>query len=115
MPLLKLETNVALSDEKKNLLLPALSKIVAATIGKPENYVMVTMNSCAILMSGNVGDAAFIDVRSIGGLSAGVNRQLSNKISTLLKESLGIVENRIFLNFSDIDAGNWGWNGSTLG
>ena len=115
MPLLKLETNIALTEEKKKLLLPALSKIVAETIGKPENYVMVTINSCAILMSGNAGDAAFIDVRSIGGLSIGVNQQLSNKISTLLKESLGIGQNRVFLNFSDVDAGNWGWNGSTLG
>ena len=40
MPLLKLETNVALSEEKKKSLLPALSKIVAETLGKPEDYVV---------------------------------------------------------------------------
>ncbi len=43
MPLLKLETTVALADDKKKALLAALSKIVAGTIGKPEQYVMVVI------------------------------------------------------------------------
>ena len=115
MPLLKLETNVSLSEDKRNTLLPALSKIVAETIGKPEGYVMVTINSSAILISAKSGDAAFVDVRSIGGLSREVNQQLSKKISTLLTESLGIVQDRVFLNFTDIHAENWGWKGSTIG
>jgi len=115
MPLLKLETTVALSDEKRKALLPALSKIVAETIGKPEDYVMVTINSSAILMAGKPGDAAFVDIRSIGGLSKDVNRQLSKKVCALLSESIGVAQNRIYLNFSDIDAGNWGWNGNTFG
>jgi phenylpyruvate tautomerase len=114
MPLLKLETNVALSDEKKNSLLPALSKIVAETLGKPESYVMVTINPAVILMSAKPGDAAFVDIRSIGSLSLAVNQQLSKNICTLLKESLGIAPHCIFLNFSDIEAMNWGWKGSTF-
>jgi len=115
MPLLKLETNVAISDEKKKSLLPALSKIVAETLGKPEDYVIVTINSSTILMAGKPGDAAFVDVRSIGNLSLAVNKQLSKSICTLLKESLGLAPGCIFLNFSDIDAANWGWKGSTFG
>jgi phenylpyruvate tautomerase PptA (4-oxalocrotonate tautomerase family) len=115
MPLLKLETNVALSDEKKKLLLPALSKIVAETLGKPESYVMVTINPTAILMSGKADDAAFVDVRSIWGLSLAVNQQLSRNICTLLRESLGLAPNCVYLNFFNIDATNWGWKGSTFG
>jgi phenylpyruvate tautomerase PptA (4-oxalocrotonate tautomerase family) len=115
MPLLKLETTAALSDDKRKSLLPALSKIVAETIGKPEDYVMITINPSAILMAGQPGDAAFVDIRSIGGLSTQVNQQLSKKISTLLNQSLGIAQNRIYLNFSDVNASNWGWNGSTFG
>jgi len=115
MPLLKLETNVALSDEKKKSLLPALSKIMAETLGKPEEYVMVTINSSTILMAGKPADAAFVDVRSIGNLSLATNKQLSKNICTLLKDSLGVATDCIFLNFSDIDAANWGWKGSTFG
>jgi phenylpyruvate tautomerase PptA (4-oxalocrotonate tautomerase family) len=115
MPLLKLETTVALSDEKKKALLASLSKIVAGTIGKPEQYVMVVVSPAAILMSGNPGEAAFVDIRSIGGLSGDVNRQLSQKIGSLLKESLGVPPDRIYLNFTDVLAGHWGWNGDTFG
>jgi phenylpyruvate tautomerase len=115
MPLLKLETTVAFSDEKKKVLLAALSKIVAGTIGKPEPYVMVVVSLASIIMSGKPGDAAFVDIRSIGGLNDDVNRQLSQKIGSLLSESLGVSPDRIYLNFTDVAAANWGWNGDTFG
>src|ERR1019366_9684727 len=67
MPLLKLDTTVVLSDDKRKALFASLSKIMAETIGKPEQYVMVTIGSAAILMSGKPGDAAWGDGRSIGG------------------------------------------------
>ena len=115
MPLLKLETTVALADEKKKALLASFSKIMAGTIGKPEQYVMVVVSPAAILMSGKPGDAAFVDIRSIGGLSEDVNRQLSQKIGNLLKETLGTPPDRVYLNFTDVPAASWGWNGDTFG
>lgn len=115
MPLLKLETTVELAHEKKQALLVSLSKIVAGTIGKPEQYVMVVVSPAAMLMSGKSGAAAFVDIRSIGGSSNDVNRQLAQKICNLLKDSLGVPPDRVYLNFTDISAGNWGWNGETFG
>ena len=115
MPLLKVETTVPLPEEKGKLLLAALSKAVAGTIGKPEQYVMVTLSHSAMLMAGKAGDAAFVDIRSIGGLNGEINRKLSQQICKLLKDSLGIAPERVYLNFSDVEAGNWGWNGSTFG
>jgi phenylpyruvate tautomerase PptA (4-oxalocrotonate tautomerase family) len=115
MPLLKLETTVPLSDEKRKTLLASLSKIVGETIGKPEQYVMVAINPAAMLMSGKPGDAAFGDLRSIGGLSGDVNRLLAERVCKLLQESLGISPDRVYLNFTDVNAANWGWNGNTFG
>lgn len=115
MPLLKLETNVSLSEEKRTALVSALSKIVAETIGKPEQYVMVSITPAALLMSGKPGNAAFVDVRSIGGLTGTVNEQLTKKICALLKDSIAIPSERVYLNFTDIHAANWGWNGETFG
>jgi phenylpyruvate tautomerase PptA (4-oxalocrotonate tautomerase family) len=115
MPLLKLETTVVLSEDKRKALLVSLSKAVAETIGKPEQYVMVTASRAAMVMSGKPGDAAFVDIRSIGGLSDDVNPRLSQQICKLLGGSLGISPDRVYLNFTDVDAGNWGWNGSTFG
>jgi phenylpyruvate tautomerase PptA (4-oxalocrotonate tautomerase family) len=115
MPLLKLETTVPLPEEKGKALLAALSKALAATTGKPEQYVMITLTQSAMLMSGKGGEAAFVDIRGIGGLTGETNRKLSQQICRLLKDSLGIAPDRIYLNFTDVEAGNWGWNGSTFG
>ena len=115
MPLLKLETTVVLSEDKRKALLASLSKTVAETIGKPEQYVMVIIGQAAVLMAGNPGAAAFVDVRSIGGLTNDVNRKLSRKVCKLLNESLGVPEDRVYLNFTEVQASNWGWNGSTFG
>ena len=115
MPLLKLETTVALSKEKEKALLASLSKIVAGTIGKPEDYVMVTVAPATVLMSGKSGEAAFVDIRSIGGLNDEGNRILSQKVCETLNELLAIPPNRVYLNFSDVAAGDWGWKGSTFG
>jgi phenylpyruvate tautomerase len=115
MPLLKLETTVPLPEEKGKPLLAALSKAVAGAIGKPEQYVMVTAIQSAIVMSGKDGDSAFVDLRSIGGLTAETNHKLSQQICKLLKDSLGIAPDRVYLNFTDVDPGSWGWNGSTFG
>jgi phenylpyruvate tautomerase PptA (4-oxalocrotonate tautomerase family) len=115
MPLLKLEITVPLPEEKGKPLLAGLSKAVAGAIGKPEQYVMVTASQSAMVMSGKAGDAAFVDIRSIGGLNSETNRKLSQQICKLLKDSLGIASDRIYMNFTDVEAGNWGWNGSTFG
>jgi phenylpyruvate tautomerase len=115
MPLLKLETTVALTEDKRKALLASLSQTVAEVIGKPKQYVMVTASQAAIQMSGSPGDAAFVDIRSIGGLTGDLNRKLSQKVCQLLHDSLGIPPNRIYLNFTDVKASHWGWNGSTFG
>src|SRR5262245_14301066 len=109
MPLLHLETTVVLPEDKRNALLAALSKAVAASLAKPEQYVMVTLSQTAISMSGKPSDAAFVDNRSIGGLTGDVNRKLSQQISKLLKDALELTADRIYLNFTDVKAGNWGW------
>ena len=115
MPLLKLQTTTALSAEKQQELLASLSKIVTESIGKPEQYVMVTLETGPIIISGKQGDAAFADIRSIGGLNGNVNKQISQKLCTLLEQSLGIAPERVYLNFTDVSAQNWGWRGNTFG
>jgi phenylpyruvate tautomerase len=115
MPLLQLQTAAPVADDKQQPLLSALSKILSEAIGKPESYVMVTLRSGPVSMAGSAGDAAFADVRSIGGLNGGTNKQLAQRICALLQEQLGIPSNRVFLNFTDVGASHWGWNGSTFG
>lgn len=115
MPLLALQTSAPLSDSQCQELLASLSRIVAECIGKPERYVMITISEAAILMAGSKGLAAYADLRSIGGLSGEVNRRLSERICALLHEQLGILPERVYLNFTNATAANWGWNGGAFG
>ena len=76
MPMLNLKCSKPVPDE----LLEELSSAIAETIGKPEKYVMVVVDSADILMSGEKGDAAYAEVKSIGGLDRVVNHELTIKI-----------------------------------
>ena len=115
MPLIRLQTSVKMTEERQKNLLSSLSKIIAEKIGKPEHYVMVTIGDVSTMMSGTGGDAAFVEVRSIGGLNEEVNRAISAELASLLKISLGISPERLYINFMDIAAVDWGWNGKTFG
>lgn len=115
MPLMKLKISISLSDEKRKDLLASMSKIVAEGIGKPERYVMVTIDEASIMIAGEYGDAAYAEVRSIGGLNGDVNRKISRKFCELLDESVGISADRVYINFIDVSASDWGWNGDTFG
>lgn len=115
MPLLALHTSVPLSQQQCQDLLAPLSQILVEGIGKPERYVMVTVGAAAIRMAGAEGPAAHVEIRSIGGLNGSANRKLSERLCTLLQERLGIPPDRVYLNFTNVSAENWGWNGGTFG
>ncbi len=115
MPLIKLHTSVPVSEQKRDILLSSMSNIIAEKIGKPEQYVMVTMSGGPMMMSGKTDPAAFVDVRSIGGLNGEVNGAITGSLCGLLKEYLGIDPQRVYVNFTDTAAGNWGWDSRTFG
>ena len=115
MPLLALQTSVRLTNQQRYNLLAPLSQLVAEGIGKPERYVMVMVSEAAMLMAGAESSAAYVEIRSIGGLNSAVNRQLSERLCALLKEQLGIPPDRVYIGFTNVSAENWGWNGGTFG
>ena len=116
MPLVRLETNECLAVETKQRLSAALSRLCAEVIGKPEAYVMVVVSdSATMLHCGKSGAAAFVEVRSIGGLSAKVNNTLAQRLAGVVNETTGIAIDRIYLNFIDVAPGAWGHNGATFG
>ena len=115
MPLIRLTTSVAPPAETVQTVLASLSKIAAETIGKPEQYVMAAAGTGPMLMSGQAGPAALVEVRSIGGLNPKVNQQITRKVCALLEQSLGVPPERVFLNFTEVPPSDWGWRGKTFG
>jgi len=115
MPLLNLYLNKKTDETVSTKVLSELSQLVAQSLGKPQNYMMVSLTESKIYMSGSQDAAAFIDLRSIGGINAATSKMLSQKICDYLHKELAIDKARIYCNFSDIPASNWGWNGTTFG
>ncbi|MBN2683819.1 MAG: tautomerase family protein [Pontiellaceae bacterium] len=111
MPLIKLSCAQKVLPE----MLGELSAAVAETIGKPEQYVMVVAQTAELMMSGSAGDAAYVEVKSIGGLNREVNGALTKKICSLLERQLGIPGARIYVTFESVERDHWGWNRSTFG
>lgn len=92
-----------------------VSSVVAETIGKPEQYVMVVAERADVMMSGEAGDAAFAEVKSIGGLSRTVNHELTMKLCDLLSGHFGIPADRVYITFQSFERDHWGWNKATFG
>lgn len=115
MPLLNLFLNKKIDDTKSEKILSELSQMVAQSLGKPQNYMMVAITENKISMSGSTEASAFADLRSIGGINASSSKALSRKICDYLHKELSIDPVRIYCNFSDIPASSWGWNGTTFG
>lgn len=116
MPLLKLETSVTLEPENKSALLASLGSVLARDTGKSAAHVMVLIaDGVALSMAGKQGPGALVDVRGIGGLNASVNRKLSASVCELLQQQCEIPPGAVYLNFTELQASNWGFNGSTFG
>ncbi|NLD99698.1 MAG: hypothetical protein GX640_07475 [Fibrobacter sp.] len=115
MPLLKLSVSEKIDDSRRQSLLSQLSSMVATCFSKPETYVMVIIEQNSIMMSGSIAPAAFASLSSIGGINSKNNNAFAKKLCTFLNDEFRIEPNRVYINFVDVDAGNWGWNGGTFG
>lgn len=114
MPLVRLETNAEMVPEAEATLIAALSQTVAAALGKPERYVMVSVAPpVRMLFAGEAAPAAFLDVRSIG-LSDEQATSLAKNLSDLVAAHTGVAADRIYANFTDMPRQRWGWNASTF-
>lgn len=114
MPLLKILTNTKVPNDKRDALLKKASRAVAQQLGKPEAYMMVSLETeQPIMFAGTSEPAAFMDLKAIG-LPAGKTAQLSALLCDLAKSDLGVAGERVYVNFSDVPPNLWGWNGETF-
>lgn len=114
MPYLRIQTNLPLNKKTDRSLLQEASALVAKELGKPEEYVMVALQpDISMAFAGTDDPAAFIELKGIG-LPAAKSQRLSQVLSGLVNQHLGIPIDRIFLNFADVPPNLWGWNGDTF-
>ena len=115
MPFVRITTTAEVSGTQRDQVLAAVSKAAAEATGKPERYMMVLLDTGAVLLGGQSGPSAFVDVRAIGGLTPAVNGRLSAALCAVLEQFLQVPKDRVYLTFTEFAATHWGHNGKTFG
>jgi phenylpyruvate tautomerase len=114
MPYLKVQTNVALDAAAQTELMQQASQLVAKQLGKPESYVMVTVETGRpMLFAGTDAPLAYLELKSIG-LPADATGSLSQALCSLMAERLDVAQDRVYTEFADAARHMWGWNGGTF-
>ena len=114
MPYLTIRTNVAVEPEQQQSLLRQASEVVSGELGKPERFVMVSVEpQQAMLFAGSDEPLAYMELKSIG-LPQDRTQGLSAALASLAVNLLSIPQDRVYVEFSDAERHMWGWNGGTF-
>ena len=99
MPLLKV-TIPSSSINNKEYLISSLSEEVADLTSKPEEYVMIIVDTnCDLYFSKSSAPSCFVELKSIGSLEPSLmSKSLTDKITKLT----GIPPSRVYINFHNV-------------
>jgi phenylpyruvate tautomerase len=115
MPYAALTVSIPVNESQRQKLLGSMSQILAEETHKPVQYVMAAVQQADMAHGRDTAPSAFADIRSIGALNKSTNAAISRRFCDMLDTELGIAPSRIYLNFSDIAAVNWGNDGGVFG
>lgn len=114
MPFLKIQTNRRLAESDSKSLASKASGRVAELLGKPEAYVMVSVETVtAMQFAGTDEPLAYLELKSIG-LPKSITASVSRALCDLVAGETGVATNRIYIEFTDAPRHMWGWNGDTF-
>lgn len=114
MPYLLIRTNQSLDEAAVSSLLSNASGTVAEALGKPESYVMVSLEKGAsMLFGGTDAPLVYMELKSIG-LPEVRTAELSAALTERVAVELGVDKGRVYIEFADAARHMWGWQGGTF-
>ena len=114
MPFLKIQTNQPLSKDAASQLARKASALVATQLGKPESYVMTSVeNNPAMTFAGTEAPLAFLELKSIG-LPESSTAEASRVLCELVSSETAIDPARIYIEFANPERHMWGWDKRTF-
>ena len=112
MPLIILRTSIKEGIDTDSML-DMLSTTIAKLTGKPRAYVMSIVEiGVPMSFAGSKEPTCYLEVKSIGSLNPSL---ISEKLCQLIEKEIQVPQSRIYINFDDVSASNWGYNGRTFG
>jgi len=114
MPFIDSKVNVKMTDEDKDTIKKCLGQAISLIPGKSENWLMVGFDDDYTMYFRGDGNEkiAYIKVNLYGGASKSAYQKLTEEISNIYNEVLGIPKDKIYIQYEETEY--WGWNGSNL-
>jgi len=114
MPYLKIETNKELDSDAVEQTLKKTSEFVANLLGKPDKWVMISINhGIPMMFGGGVEPVAYVEIKSIG-LPEDKCSEFSEALCNFVESELDVAADRIYIDFCNINKKMFGWNRSTF-
>jgi len=112
MPFLKIQSNQELVYGDQ--LIARASQLIANLLGKPEKYVMITLeHNQQMLFGGSDKPMFYCELKSIGLTKEQIN-EISTQLMEFLSQETGVAAERIYIEFKSVEKSLWGWNGATF-
>ena len=117
MPHLRIETNVK-SDNIKSMeeCIEELHDVFQNTIGKPSEYIAVTILPNVAMMMGKDAKTptAQATVTSIGKLGVEENKKHASALFPVITKHLGVQSDKCYIIFNDVKTSDVGFKGTTF-
>ena len=116
MPLIQIFTSAPEpAAPVKDALLADLSRLLSQAFQKPERWSMTCLvPNLSMTLGGQPAPCCFVAVRNVGTMTPEQTTNLSSEICERLSAALTLPAARIYIEFSDVAAYLWGWNGQTF-
>ncbi|CDI84483.1 macrophage migration inhibitory factor, putative [Eimeria acervulina] len=108
MPLCQIVCNVDFDKATANAFLSDVEKGLSKLLGKPVQYINVSLTRGEMRHGGSNEPAASVCVNSIGNITTETNNKICVELVTFCQNHLKIPVDRVFFCFSDMDAANVG-------
>ena len=115
MPMIRLTLPKGTDPVHQKSALENIQNAVSRILGKPLAYIQcVLVEAEAMLFAGESEPSAFIEIKSIGGLSPENCKKISSESCKVLSSLLSIPAKRIYIEFIDARPNLWGWDSTTF-
>jgi hypothetical protein len=109
MPFINTNTNVKITDEKRELLKSKLGKAIEI-LGKSESWLMLSFeDECDMYFKGDASSPmAFVDISVFGHSSDDACEKMTKELCSIFNDILGISPDKLYVKYSGSE--QWGWN-----
>lgn len=113
MPYIETTANIAISNSRETAIKEKMGKAIELIPGKSEGWLMLSFRENApMYFRGTDEPCAICQVRLYGAAGEQAYERLTEALTRILEEELGIKPDRVYVTYQEIS--HWGWNGGNF-